>query len=566
MNNASRFLRRRDLGMIVALAALVLAVYWPVGGYGFVNYDDPEFVTNVPILHEGFSVRGVQWALTTDYQSHWQPLVWLSYMFDTQFFGLAPGGHHLVNVVLHILAAVLLFLVLRAVTAAEWPSAAVAALFALHPLHVESVAWISERKDVLSTVFWMLSMGAYVAWTRRQTWGRYLWVMLFLALGLMSKPMLVTLPFVLLLLDYWPLGRLAADGGVTTRPDAETPGGVRTEVRRLSVGRLILEKWPLFVLVAVSSGVTYLGQRHNNATEFGATLSLGTRLASAVVAYATYLVKTVCPINLCVLYPYNDHLPLWQVIGSGVLLAAITVLVIRQARRGRPYLAVGWFWFLGTLVPVSGIVQVGLQSMADRYTYVPLVGLFIMAAFGLADVARAHPSAGRLLGGLGAAAMVAMGLLASGQVRVWQDSETLWHRAVAAAPDGNYVARNNLAAALIYRGEFKEAVRLEREAVAIREDYADGHETLGVALVYSGSLAEAIQEYRTALDLKPDRAKFHANLAAALAMDRQFDEAIDEARIALDLDPHLPGARATLDLALTQTGRARKPYREKLSP
>jgi len=378
---------RRDIGICVCLAVATVAVYWPVGGYDFTNFDDPGYVSENPHVLAGLTWEGVRWAFTNAQEANWHPLTWLSHMLDCQLFGPSAGRHHLVNVGLHALSILLLFLVLARMTGRRWPSAMVAALFALHPLHVESVAWISERKDVLSALFWMLTMGAYVLYAERPSVIRYLPVFVFLALGLMAKPMLVTLPFVLLLLDFWPLGRLK--GAAATGKEASGFPWRRA-------GRLVLEKAPLLVLAAAASGVAYLVQQKIGAMEFGARVPWTGRLANAVMAYVTYLVKAVWPGGLAVFYPYDEHLPAWEVGLASAALAAVTALVVWQGRR-RPYLAVGWFWYVGTLVPVIGLVQVGGHAMADRYTYIPLIGIFVAAAWGAADLTAAWPGRKALL-------------------------------------------------------------------------------------------------------------------------------------------------------------------------
>jgi hypothetical protein len=355
------------MGIALALVAITLAVYLPVRQFGFVNFDDPDYVSaNAHIAH-GLTRAAVLWAFTTGYAANWHPLTWLSHMIDVQVFGVNAGPQHLVNLLLHVLNTLLLFGLLHRMTGARGRSAFVAALFAVHPLHVESVAWIAERKDVLSTLFWMLTMWAYVAYVRRPSWARYLGVAIAFALGLMAKPMLVTLPAVLLLLDVWPLGR--------------------TGVTRLLRPRraLVLEKLPLFALAAVSSVMTFLVQRRGGAVSTVDQYPWASRVANALVEYVVYLGRMCWPARLSIFYPYSQSLPGWSVAGSLVLLVALSVAVFRAGGR-RPYLVVGWLWYVVTLVPVIGLIQIGTQARADRYTYVPLIGIFIMAAWGLPDL------------------------------------------------------------------------------------------------------------------------------------------------------------------------------------
>ena len=395
---------RQILTVNILLAALTLAAYWQVGNNGFVNFDDDVYVSLNRHIHNGITIDGLRWAFTAGYASNWHPLTWISHMLDIQFFGPAPHWPHLVNLLFHIANVLLLFFVLRRMTAALWQSALVAALFALHPLHVESVAWIAERKDVLSTFFLMLTLAAYGQYAGKPSYRWYLAVILFFALGLMAKPMLVTLPFVLLLLDYWPLERLLqnkpqpvvptqlspAPGHRKKGKAARRPVKVAVEIEKPAVNRsqwelirpLLLEKIPLVVLTIFSCAFTYIAQKEGGAFAPIEIYTFRIRIGNALVSYLRYIAKTVWPANLAVLYPHPGLVPLWQVFGAALCLIALTLIVIRTARRF-PYLAVGWLWFCGTLVPVIGIVQVGGQAMADRYTYIPSIGLFIMAAWGI---------------------------------------------------------------------------------------------------------------------------------------------------------------------------------------
>jgi hypothetical protein len=392
------FKNKQDLMICIFLTIATLMAFWRVNNCDFFIFDDPDYVTQNHLVQKGITMKGIQWALTSGDFANWFPLTRISHMLDCQLFGLQPRGHHLTNLLFHVANTLLLFFVLQRMTKARWESAFVAALFALHPLHVESVAWVAERKDVLSAFFWILTMGAYCYYVENQRLQRYLLVVLFFALGLMSKPMLVTLPFVLLLLDYWPLQRyqqIPSDQKIRAAVNGDTQKGkskkkkkrqaaeeVKAEVSTGSRHRwalifsLIYEKIPLFVLTVLSSIVTYSVQEKGGAVQ---PWPLSVRIANAFMSYIAYIGKTIWPSNLAFLYPLPPSLPTWQVLGAISLMMAVMVLVFWKAKRV-PYLTVGWLWYVGTLVPVIGLVQVGVQTRADRYTYIPLIGLFMMAA------------------------------------------------------------------------------------------------------------------------------------------------------------------------------------------
>ncbi len=497
--------------------------------YNFVNFDDNQYVYDNPQVANGLTIEGIVWAFTTTHANNWHPLTWLSHMLDCQFYGLAPGGHHLTNVLLHAATAILLFLVLWRMTGDLWPSAFVAAVFAIHPLRVESVAWVSERKDVLSGLFFMLTLGAYVGYVRRPFSPlRYLAVVALLALGLMAKPMLVTLPFVLLLLDYWPLRRL------------------------IPPWRLVVEKLPLLALSAASCVATPLAQ--SEAVERLEILPLGSRMANAVVSYAAYLGQLFYPAGLAAFYPHPENgLPLWQVAGAVLLLAGITAGVAACWRRC-PSLPVGWFWYVGMLVPVIGLVQVGEQSMADRYTYLPQIGLAIALAWGAKQVLGAWPPRA-LVCGVGFA--VILGVLmgcASQQACYWRNSETLWRRDLDCTSH-NALAHYNLGLALADGGRVDEAIVQFKKALAIKPDYVAAMNNLGVALCDQGRVVEAIAQYRNALSIRPDYAMAHVNLGIAYTKQKSFVAAMAEYNSALEFQPDYPEARYNLGMLLYQCGR-----------
>ncbi|NIQ87873.1 MAG: hypothetical protein GWN93_01765, partial [Deltaproteobacteria bacterium] len=405
-------------------------------------------------VHKGLTRESFIWAFTTTDEANWHPLTWLSHMVDCQLYGLNPAGHHLTNVLLHSASTVLLFLILLGMTGSRWRSALVAALFALHPLHVESVAWVAERKDVLSTLFWMLTLWAYLAYTKRPERKRYLLIIVAFTLGLMAKPMLVTLPFVLLLLDYWPLKRIELGQSASGLPAANQPSTI-AEKPGAQAFRLLLEKTPLFVLTAASSVVTFVVQKSEGAVGALEVYPLKIRVANALVSYVSYIIKMIWPQNLAVFYPHpGQSLPMWQAVAAGILLVLISIAVIRAGRR-QPYLPVGWLWYLGTLVPVIGLVQVGAQAMADRYTYVPLIGLFIMAAWGVPELMKKWHH--RRVALVVSAALVLFALMTCArlQLRHWKNSIALLSHAHAVTAK-SYLVHNNLGSALNELGKYDE--------------------------------------------------------------------------------------------------------------
>jgi tetratricopeptide (TPR) repeat protein len=511
------------------LAAAALAVFWGALRCNFVNYDDPIYVTSNADVRHGLTAAGVAWAFETGAASNWHPLTWLSHMADVQFYGLKPAGHHLTNVLLHAANAALLFLILNAMTGAFWRSAVVAALFALHPLRVESVVWVAERKDVLSTFFWMLTVWTYFKFQTSNLKSYYAAAVLCFACGLMAKPMLVTLPFVLLLLDYWPLGRR-----------------MRWE--------LLIEKIPFFILAAVSSAVTFVVQRRGGAVSALTRLPLSARIDNALISYVRYLEKIFWPSRLAVLYPYPGHWPVWQVAGAALLLAAITAGVIWRGR-AQPYLAVGWFWFLGMLAPAIGLVQVGIQSMADRYSYLPMVGVSIMAAWGVSDMLAQRPGGRWILGTAGGVAIAACIVLTPLQVRYWRDSGALFEHAIEVTTN-NFLAYNNLGNFLSDRKESEKAMLYYRSALQINPKYDKAYNNLGCALAELGHYQEATNQYIKALSVNPGFIEAHNNLGMALGNLGLTNGAMHEYRAALQINPNFAVAHDNLGTALLRKGRA----------
>ena len=445
--------RRRQRVLVTAVCAGLVIACIPVYGqtlrFSFLCYDDDLYVTETPQVQAGLNLKSVGWAFVTEKAMYFHPLTWMSHMLDCSLYGLHPWGHHLGNLLFHAAASVMLFLAMRALTGRLWPSAAVAALSAVHPLHVESVAWISERKDVLCVFFWALAMGAYGLYARKGGLLRYAAVIAAFVLGVMSKPMMVTLPCALLLLDCWPLGRLdfAEPLGVTARKAA----------------RLVAEKIPLFLIAAASALSTVIRQLRGENIDVAGKVSLAARCANALFVYALYLVKALWPSDLAAFYPYPASRPLWQVAGAAVMLAAITVLCLAQARR-RPYLAVGWFWYLGVFAPVIGIIRVGDFSRADRYTHLPLMGLYFMAVWGLADLAKARHVSKRVLAAVSCAALLALTVDAGIQTSYWRNDTVLFGHAIAIGQESS-LAYLNMGSAAAEGGRADEAERCLRKAV-----------------------------------------------------------------------------------------------------
>ena len=525
----------RDLYVCVLIAAATLAVYSQVVHFDFLNYDDPDYVTQNVHVRSGFSWDNAGWAFSSFHAANWSPLTWLSHMADCQWFGLESGRHHAMNALLHAAAAVLLFAALKRMTAARWPSAFVALLFALHPLHVESVAWIAERKDVLCALFWFLALYWYAGYARKPGAFRYALAMAAFCLGLLAKGMIVTLPLVLLLLDFWPL-------------------------RRTNWRRLVLEKVPFAALAAGVSVLTFLAQRQGYTVRSLAVFPVGVRIENGLVTYATYILRTIWPANLAVFYPYRFSIPLWQAAAAAMLVAGISIAAARRAREN-PYLFVGWFWYVGTLIPVIGLVQVGAQSSADRYMYVPMAGLGIMLAWGGAELLRGHRRAAIVLG---ACVIGACAAVTSTQLQYWANSGSLFQHAAEVAR-GNYVAYNNLAQFELSRMDNQEALKNAESALRIRPAYPEAHTNRALALRRLGQLNESESEYQTALRILPVSEPAHAGYGALLVTEGRMPEAWREFALAVQLRPDDDDAHYNLGRALAALGRtddAEAEYRE----
>ncbi len=524
----------RVAGIALALSLATLAVYLQTYRHGFVAYDDNEYVYQNPMVQAGVTAAGLAWALTSFYASNWFPLTWWSHMLDCQLFGLDAGAHHLVNLALHLASTLILFVSLYRMTGQPWRSGLVAGIFAIHPLHVESVAWVAERKDVLSTLFAMLTLLAYVRYTELPTRRRFALVALALALGLMAKPMLVTLPFVLLLLDYWPLRRLAW-------PPAWE-----------SARSLCWEKLPLFALVALSSVLTFLAQHRGGAVASLTYLPLGARLGNAAVTYVAYLGKSLWPAKLAVLYPLEQPLP-ESVLGAGVILAAVTLVAALGGRR-RPYLLVGWLWYLGMLVPVIGLVKVGVQGMADRYAHLPLVGFSIALVWSVADLVEGRRLSRALAATLALAALAALGVTAHRQAGYWRTSRTLFEHTLAVTR-GNPVIHSNLGVVLADDGMPSEAIEQYRKALFFDPNYAEAHVNLGHELMKAGKLDEAAIQLAKAIRLKPALPRAHLEMGALLATQEDYAGAELYLRNFLSLSPGDAAGESGLCFVLQRLGR-----------
>jgi protein O-mannosyl-transferase len=546
--------RVTDLFVCLGLVAVTWVVFGQTLAHDFVNFDDHVYVYDNPLVVRGLSTEGIIGAFTHTHARNWHPLTTVSHMLDCQLFGLNAGHHHLTNVILHTISVLLLFLVLKQMTGGLWQSAFVAALFAIHPSHVESVAWIAERKDVLSAVFFMLTLAAYARYARAPSAPRYLLVALLFAFGLMSKPMLVTLPFVLLLLDYWPLGRI---------------GDQKSEVRS-QLRRLITQKIPLFALSALSCVATLLTQKQGpNAID---QLPFLWRLNNSFVSYVTYIWQMLWPARLAVFYPHpNDRLPLLEVTAAIAFLVGISLLVI-YLRRTKPYLVTGWFWYLGMLVPVIGLVQVGEQAHADRYTYLPQIGLYIMIAWTVGDLLlESRPRVRSALVGVAAAlAILSLGVRAFGQASYWKNSETLWNHTLTVTGE-NDVAHNNLGFLFLRRGELDKAISQFQAALNIQSRNTETHYSLGAALIQNNlgnALArqhlwdKAIDHLQEAVRLRPDYADAYFNLGSVLFQQGRIDQAIAQWQKALAIRPTDAEAHRSVASALRKQGNVKEAIAE----
>ena len=544
--------RRDTTAPLFAICLLLVAIVWIVFGqtlrHEFINYDDHDYVYENPKITNGLSLEAIGWAFTHVHSSNWHPLTTISHMLDCSLYGVEPWGHHFTNVLLHSAAVVLLFLALAELTRARWPSAFVAALFAIHPLRVESVAWVAERKDVLSGVFFMLILWAYARYARRSrpTGGQYARLIILDALGLMCKPTLVTLPFVLLLVDYWPLRRFSFHTTSGDNSRSRQPSDVSAK----PIQDLLVEKIPFLVLSIASSVATIVAQEKTVSSL--QEMSFADRIGNAVVSYVAYIGQMFWPANLSVVYPYPVSGSVFVQALLAFLVLAIISVVFFIWRRSYPFLLIGWLWFLGMLIPMIGLVQVGNQSRADRYTYLSQIGLFLLLTWGTMELWGKWQRGRQIL--IATAALIITGLMVDSyfQTTFWRDSETLWNRALASTSN-NPIAENNLGNALMKKeGRLDEAVMHCRKALELHRNYPEAHNYLGYALAQKGDWTEAITSFHDALRIRPDYVEAHNNLAISLSQVGKTDEALAECRTALRLDPNYREAHCNLALILLQ--------------
>jgi Tfp pilus assembly protein PilF len=563
INQMAKFLSRRNYHLIsvicLFLIAATLIVFGQVKNYEFTNYDDGVYVTENYYVQRGITVKGLLWAFTAIHASNWHPLTWLSHMLDCHLYGLSPGNHHLTSLLFHIANTLMLFLVLQMMTKTLWANAFVAAMFALHPLHVESVAWVAERKDVLSAFFWILTIGAYGYYCKRPNLNRYLLVALSFTLGLMSKPMLVTLPFTLLLLDYWPLCRIRW-GQSECDGYPQVVQFMNFWKRQPFLFHLVLEKVPFFALAGASSLLTFFAQQQGGAVRSLELFPIGTRIANALISYVNYIGKMVWPSSLAVFYPYPQAFPIWQVMGATLFLLGVSILAVYLGKR-YPYFLVGWLWYLVTLVPVIGLVQLGSQAMADRYTYIPLIGLFIIGGWGIPGIlSRLHYrkiilaiSAGILFSSLM--------IVTREQVKHWQNSITLFNHALHVTVN-NFVACKQLGFALYSQGKFREAVPFFVSALEIKPDHPETYNNLGAALAHLGKTQEAIASFSKSLRIKPDSAEVYNNLGTLFMQEGKIQEAIENYSKAVQIKPDFPAAHFSLGLSYLSIGDFKSAFHE----
>ena len=550
MNNT-----RTKIIICIFLIVATFCIYVQVQDHEFINFDDDLYITNNLNVQTGLTSESFKWAFTTSHPPYWHPVTWLSHMLDYQLYESHPKGHYLTNLFLHIASALILLIVLLRMTGALWQSAFVAAMFAFHPLNVESVAWIAERKNVLSTLFWLMTIWAYIHYAENPTIKRYGLVFLFFTLGLMSKPMLVTLPFALLLLDYWPLRRLKLGQERDRNVFLE-----KNTAKRSKFFRLVLEKVPLFLLTVGLSIITVYLESIKSVLRSMDMLSLQTRLINAIFSYLEYLGKMVWPSGLSILYPHpGNALPLWKGILCGMALVGITIISIRLIRKA-PYVAVGWFWYLGTLVPVIGIVQVGGQAMADRFTYIPLIGIFIIIAWGVPELISKWRYKEKVLSVSAGIIIFALLITTWKQVSHWKSSITIFNHAIRVT-DKKYpnfsLAYNNLGIALYAKGKNQEAVSHYKMAIKTKPAHAKAYYNLGIALNNERKYEEAIFHYKMAIRIHPDFANALYNLGIILLQRGEIKEAIHSFRKTVRLRPDLIVARNYLKFALLQSQEIR---------
>jgi Tfp pilus assembly protein PilF len=529
----------------LALAILTIITFWSLKDCGFINFDDTVYVYENAYVQSGLNWNSIIQAFSSELvelSGHWHPVTWLSLMLDYQIFGLNPQGYHLMNLLFHVINTILLFLIFHRMTEKLWPSAFVACLFAIHPLHVESVAWITERKDVLSTFFFMLTMGAYSYYVEHRGLRRYFFVLLFFVLGLMAKPMLVTLPFVLLLLDYWPLQRFQKikpyhkiQTEVFEKEALEVKKPADPEYKWSLIYPLLWEKVPLFFLALVSSVVAYIAAQKVGTVASIEAVPVGVRIGNALISYSAYVGKMIWPSNLAVFYPHPGVLLPWQVLGSVLLLIAITLAVFKMVKRS-PYLATGWLWYIGTLVPVIGILQAGGQAIADRYTYIPLIGLFIMVAWGVPDLLKKWSYRKEILLTSSALIILCLSVITWTQVGYWQDNITLYDHTLKVT-DNNWPIYNNRGLAYNALSNYRQAIDDYSRAIEINPGHAEAYNNRGLAYDALSNYRQAIDDYGRAIEIKPGYANAYNNKGTSYAHLGNYRQTIEDLNRAIEIKP-----------------------------
>jgi protein O-mannosyl-transferase len=532
--------KRVDLFICIIIIMATLCVYSQVKKYDFVGFDDNEYVYENAHVKTGLTLKNILWAFTAFHSNNWHPLTWISHMMDCQVFGLNPGLHHLMNLFFHIVNSLLLYFVFKQMTGEQWKCGFMAAVFALHPLHVESVAWISERKDVLTAFFWLLAMWSYFRYSKRPCLATYAWVFIFFLLGLLSKPMIITLPFVLMLMDYWPLDRF----------DNQAIAGFNI---RKKLFLLVLEKIPLLILVPVSSLLTFYAQKQGGIVKSLDIFPLNVRIANAIVSYALYIIKIIYPVKMAFLYPHHG-MPSWLNIGAAlILISTICYLSIRYYKK-YPYVIVGWLWYLGTLVPVIGIVQVGMQSMADRYTYIPSIGLLLIVAWGVPEALAKWRYKEIWLAAAVFTVIAISGVIAWKQTGYWKNSLSMLEHTIRVTSK-NYIALDTLGVVLLRHGRTDEAINYHLQAQKIYPNNPYSHFSLGVSYFVQGKIRESIDQYLEAIKIEPEYYQAHTNLGAAYFTLGNTEKAVTHYLNAITINPEYVEAYINLGLAYDKLGR-----------
>jgi Flp pilus assembly protein TadD len=555
-NNAqskSNLNRRLAIFFCLLVAVVTLLVFWQIRNNEFINFDDDVYITDNRYVKRGFTLEGIIWAFQFNGIGYWQPLTWLSHMLDCQIYGLDPSGHHLTNLILHIVNSIFLFLIFNKITGEIYKSAFLAALFALHPLNVDSVAWAAERKNVLSTFFWMMTLLSYTYYIKAPSSFKYILTFIIFALGLMSKPMLVTLPFVFLLLDYWPLRRIKLFH--KTNYESGNLNLSTSRNNRIAIGRkLIIEKIPFFILSVGSIFIASLSLVHNKDIVSIKAVPIFLRIGNALISYFKYVWRMIWPLDFAIFYPFPKIVPVWQVALASLFLLSVSIFVSSQIKK-RPYLSVGWLWYTGTLVPVIGIMQGGLwPEMADRWAYVPAIGIFIMIVWGAPELLKRWRLKKHVLLASAMMILASLAFITRSQLKYWQNSVVLFEHNLKITKD-NPVAHHNLGNALVKKGMFDEAIFHFREAIRMDAHDAKKYNNLGTAFARKGRMDEAIEQYWRALELNPALAQAHNNLGVALIEKDLKEKAALHFSNALKYKPDYAEAHNNLGALLRRQGR-----------